>query len=136
MTSKEGLPLEVILSGANEHDVNFILPLVYLGLPRIGGQPGRPREYPRKVRADCGYTSKHVLAILDATSIDSEIPQRGQEVPVGLGKRRWPVERAIAWLKQFRRVGVRRDRLAKIYESFVTLACAMIAFRQLQSDAF
>ncbi|TWU55092.1 transposase [Rubripirellula reticaptiva] len=131
MTSQEGLPLEVIVSGANEHDVNFILPLVYLGLPRVGGRPGRPREYPNMVRADCGYTSKDVLVVLDATGIDAEIPQRGQDALAGLGKRRWPVERAIAWLKQFRRVGVRRDRLAETHEAFVTLACEMIAFGSL-----
>ncbi len=134
MTSSQGVPLEVIVSGANEHDVNFILPLIYLGLPCIGGLPGRPRLYPAIVRADCGYTSKDVLAVLEATGIESEIPQRGHEFLAGLGKRRWPVERAISWLKQYRRVGVRRDRLAEIYESFVTLACAMIASKQMMSS--
>ena len=136
MTSSQGVPLEVIVSAANQHDVNFILPLVYLGLPRIGGVPGRPREYPAMVRADSGYTSKDLLAIFHATGIESEIPQRQQGTPAGLGQRRWQIERTLAWLKQYRRVGIRRDRLASIYESFVILACAMITYKQLIANQF
>lgn len=136
MSSSEGVPLAVILSAANEHDVNFILPLVYTKLPRIGGLRGRPREFPSTVRADCGYTSKDVLTVFAVSGIDAEIPQRGKDVEPGLGKRRWPVERCIAWLKQYRRVGTRRDRLANTYQGFVTLACAMITFKQLTADRF
>lgn len=131
MTSKGGIPLAVIVSGANEHDVNFILPLVFLMLPNIGGRPGRPRRLPRRVRADKGYTSKDLLEIFRQCGIDAVIPQRGEPQRKGLGRFRWPVERTLAWLKQYRRVGTRRDRKLSVYESFVTLACAMITFKQM-----
>lgn len=131
MTSSEGIPLAIIVSAANEHDVNFILPLVYLRMPRIGGLPGRPRRYPVVVRADAGYTSKDLLKIFRATGIEADIPQRQEGPARGLGKRRWKVERAIAWLKQHRRVGIRRERSLANYVSFVTLASAIIAFKQL-----
>lgn len=131
MTSNSGIPLAVIVSGANEHDVNYILPLVFLKLPQIGGRPGRPRRYPRCVRADQGYTSNALLWILRKCRIQARIPQRGQPHPERLGKHRWPVERTISWLKQYRRVGTRRDRLLSTYHSFVTLACAIITFKQL-----
>ena len=131
MTDPRGTPLAVIVSGANEHDVKFIMPLVFMMLPRIGGLPGRPRQYPRQVRADQGYTSQDLLNLFAACGIEAEIPQRGDEAPKGLGKRRWPVERAISWLKQYRRIGTRRDRKLMHYNSFITLACALIAFKQL-----
>jgi transposase len=131
MTDARGTPVGVIVSAANEHDVRFILPLVLLKLPCIGGLPGRPRQRPKRVRADQGYTSQDVLRLLSACGIEAEIPQRGEETPRGLGKRRWPVERAISWLKQYRRVGTRRDRKLINYQSYVTLACAIIAFKQL-----
>lgn len=131
MTDSRGTPVGVIVSAANEHDLRFILPLVLLKLPRIGGLPGRPRERPDRVRADQGYTSQDVLNLLAACGIEAEIPQRGHHTPPGLGKRRWPVERAISWLKQYRRVGTRRDRTLINYQSYVTLACAIIAFKQL-----
>lgn len=131
MTSKGGIPLAVIVSGANEHDVNFILPLVFLMLPRIGGRRGRPRQFPERVRADQGYTSDDLLTLFRQRGIDAQIPQRGKKQPKGLGRFRWPVERTLSWLKQFRRVGARRDRNLSIYMSFVTLACAIITFKQL-----
>lgn len=131
MTSQGGIPLAVIVSGANEHDVNFILPLVFLKLPRVGGKPGRPRQFPRHVRADQGYTSSDLLDILDRCGIEAQIPQQGKPQPKGLGRFRWPVERTLAWLKQYRRVGTRRDRNLSVYSSFVTLACAMITYKQL-----
>lgn len=104
MTDRHGTPLAVIVSAANEHDVRFLLPLVLREFPRLGGTPGRPREKPAIVRADQGYTSKELLGLLDECGIEAEIPQRGKDAPAGLGKRRWPVERAIAWLKQYRAV--------------------------------
>ena len=45
MTDREGTPLAVLTSAANEHDINLILPLVYLGLLGVGGKRGRQREF-------------------------------------------------------------------------------------------
>ncbi len=45
--------------------------------------------------------------------------------------RRWPIERTIAWLKQYSQFGPRRERLPHVYESFVTLAHALINFKQI-----
>ncbi len=131
MTDSQGTPLAVLVSAANQHDINFILPLIFCMFPAIGGLAGRPRKTPTMVRADTGYTSQDLLNLLSWCGINAEIPQRGKDENTGLGKRRWPVERTISWLKQYRRVGVRRDRNDSIYEAFVTLACAMITYRQL-----
>ncbi|KAA5533999.1 transposase [Roseiconus nitratireducens] len=136
MTDRAGIPLAVIVSAANDHDIRFILPLVLLAFPVVGGAPGRPRIKPDLVRADQGYTSKDLLDLLASVGIEAEIPQQGTAHCEGLGKRRWPVERAISWLKQFRRIGTRRDRLSRVYESMVTLACILIAHRSLAAIAF
>lgn len=63
--------------------------------------------------------------ILNADGVDG-----GSAPAQGLGKHRWPVERALAWLQQYRRAGIHPDRQADIYNAFVTLACALIAFRK------
>lgn len=131
MTDADGTPLSVIVSRANDHDVKFLLPLVFLKRSRIGGVPGRPRQFPHRVRADRGDTSKDVLYVLGACGIEPEIPQRGAGDSPGLGRRRWPVERTHSWLMQFRRVGVRRERKLFDYQSFITLACSLIAYRRL-----
>ena len=136
MTDSQGTPLAVLVSSANRHDVNFMLPLVFCSFPRVGGVPGRPPQMPKVVRADAGYTSQDVLNLFAWCGIQAEIPQRGQDQPAGLGKLRWPIERTIAWLKQYRRIGIRRERQATTFKDFVTLACAIIAYKQLKRKWF
>ncbi|QGJ68676.1 DDE transposase [Planctomycetales bacterium 10988] len=126
MTDSQGIPLAVQVSAANEHDVGFLLPLSLVHFPRLGGMAGRPPTKPKRIRADAGYTSGPLLNLLAGCGIEAEIPQRGQDSGAGLGGQRWPVERTISWLKQYRRVGTRRERRASMYEVFVTLACTMI----------
>ena len=90
------------------------------------------RGTPDIVRVDCGYTSEHLLEIFAWRYIEADIPQRGQEEVAGLGTLRWPIERTLSWLKQYRR-GDRlgRERTAAIYEALVTLASAPIIYKQL-----
>ena len=46
-------------------------------------------------------------------------------------KKRWRVERTFAWLDNFRRLVVRWERLAMMYEAFCILACIIICLREL-----
>jgi transposase len=50
----------------------------------------------------------------------------------GLGRWRWVVERTLAWLSQFRRLRVRSDKRADIYEAFLSLGCAPICWQSLR----
>jgi transposase len=52
----------------------------------------------------------------------------------GLGKTRWVVERTLSWLHQFRRLRIRYERRADIHQAFLTLGCAFICHRSLQSS--
>ena len=51
-----------------------------------------------------------------------------------LGRLRWPVERSLAWLHQFRRLLVRFERRADIHEALLTIGCCLICFRKLQGS--
>ncbi len=44
-------------------------------------------------------------------------------------RRRWKIERTIAWLQTFRRVQVRYDRIFAVYQGFVHYACLVIVLR-------
>jgi transposase len=46
-------------------------------------------------------------------------------------KKRWIVERSIAWLGNFRRLVVRYDRSLIIYQAFVHIVCLMIVLRRV-----
>jgi transposase len=41
------------------------------------------------------------------------------------------IERLFAWLGNFRRLVVRYERKARMYQAFVHVACVLIALRQL-----
>lgn len=46
-------------------------------------------------------------------------------------RRRWKIERTIAWLHHFRRLVTRWEYHADLYQGFVQLACAIICCRRL-----
>jgi transposase len=46
-------------------------------------------------------------------------------------KRRWIVERTLAWLHSYRRVVTRFEKSINLYDGFVHLACAFIALNRL-----
>jgi len=46
-------------------------------------------------------------------------------------RKRWKIERSIAWVQNFRRVYVRYDRILTVYLGFVYCACLLIALRHL-----
>ncbi len=51
-----------------------------------------------------------------------------------LGKRRWPVERANAWLLENKRLGLRYDRLGFIVESLLQAACIFLVAPRLARE--
>ena len=46
-------------------------------------------------------------------------------------RKRWKIERTIAWLGNYRRLVVRWDRSADIFRAFVHIACLLIVCRYL-----
>jgi hypothetical protein len=43
------------------------------------------------------------------------------------------VERALAWLHQFKRLLVRYDRRADIHEAFLAIGCCLVCYRRLRN---
>ena len=128
-----GIPLAVRLSAANAHDSIELLPLVDAIPPIVGprGRPGRPRKRPAKLHADKAYDSAALRCALRARSITPRIARRGIDCSPRLGRHRWVVERAQAWLLGCRRLGVRYERRADILLGLLHLACALICVRFL-----
>ena len=91
------------------------------------------------VLADRGYDSDPLREQLDLDGFRLLARHRKnrKRPPVNDGrrlrrlKRRWVVERSFAWLKSFRRVATRYEVRCHLYDGFVHLACAFIAFGRL-----
>jgi transposase len=130
ITDANGIPLAVVLTGANTHDVTQLIPLVD-GIVPVRGKPGRPRQRPERVQGDRGYDSEPHRKQLRKRKIEPVLAERYTEHGSGLGVFRWVVERTLAWFHQFRRLRTRYDRRDDIHEAFMSLGCAMICFNYL-----
>jgi transposase len=134
LVDRHGVPLAIRTAGANASDHKQIIPLV-LDFPKVGGKPGRPKEWPDELYADRGYDSDGSRWLLAWLGIEPHIGRRRTPHGSGLGKVRWVVERTISWLKGLRRMRIRYDRLGVIQEAWNTLAVSVICFRLLHDNA-
>lgn len=130
ITDGGGIPLAVILTAANAHDVTQLLPLID-AIPAIKGKPGRPRRRPQRVQGDRAYDSEPHRQQLQLRGIEAVLAKRNTAHGSGLGVFRWVVERTISWLHQFRRLRIRYERRPEIHEALMSLACSLICWRSL-----
>jgi transposase len=133
VVDRNGLPLAVRLSAANAHDTTQLLPLIDAIPAIIGprGKPGRPRKRPAKLHGDKAYDSSPLRRALRARGITPRLARRGIESSERLGRYRWVVERTLAWLLGYRRLGVRYERRADLLQGLLHLAGALLCVRFL-----
>ncbi|WP_440581633.1 IS5 family transposase [Streptomyces laculatispora] len=130
IVDRHGTPFAVTLTGGNRHDVTHLQPLVD-AVPSIRGLRGRPRRRPRCLYADRGHDFDKYRRLLWKRGIKPLIARRGVTHGSGLGKVRWVVERAFAWLHQFKRLRTRHERRADLHQGLLELACSLICLRRL-----
>lgn len=123
-----GIPLAVRVTAANVADSRMLENMVDT-IPPVRQSIGRPRKRPAKLHADKGYDYARCRSALRKRHIGDRIARKGIEPSDRLGRRRWVVERTIAWFSRFRRLTVRYDRRADIHTAFTTLAAALITMR-------
>jgi len=100
-----GVPLSLIDSGANRHDVKLLaetLDSIVIRRPK----PARRRR--QNLCADKGYSGKPAEAIIRGRGYIPHVRQIGQETKPIRGRRqparRWKVERTHSWLNRFRKL--------------------------------
>ena len=135
ITDACGTPLAVLLTRANCHDVTQLLPLVD-AVPQVRGKPGRPRRKPRAMYADCAYDSNDRREVLREQGITPHFARRKRAHGSGLGRLRWVVEAAIAWLHGPRRLRIRWETRDDMHEALLQLGHCMILARKLPATAF
>jgi transposase len=133
-TDATGLPLAVLVTGANVHDCKVFEELLD-AVPPVKGRRGRPRKRPEKLHADKGYDFPFCRRALHRRRIKVRIARRGKDSSSRLGRRRWVIERTLAWLSSYRRLTVRYERRADIHEAFLQLACSLVCLGRLRRSA-
>lgn len=87
---------------------------------------------PDKLHADKAYDARPRRRECRARGIVPRIARKGIESREKLGRHRWVVERTHAWFNRFRRLPVRYERRADIYEAFTSLAASLVTHNQIK----
>jgi transposase len=132
VTDARGTPLGLVLTGANCHDSPLMASTPDAIPPLRSGWRGRPRRRPDKLQADKAYDARVGRQECRTRGIRSRIARRGIERSDRLGRHRWVVERSHAWFNRARRLPVRYEHRADIYEAFTFLQDSLITLRQVQ----
>ena len=135
----EGVPLGKQLYSAAPNEVRLAEETLTSIRVSRRHRGGRPRQKPARVIADRAYDSDPLRQRLAARGIELIAPHRwNRSKPrtqdgraLRRYRRRWKVERTLAWLGNFRRLVVRYDRSITIYEAFFHIACFMITLRRV-----
>jgi transposase len=133
----KGIPLGVHLTSATPNEVTLVeATLNQVAVPRNGR--GRPRKNPLRLIYDRAADSDPLRRRLAKRGIDLICPHRKNRIKpkrqdgrkLRRYKRRWKIERSIAWIADFRRLVVRYERQIMMFSAFVHVACLLIAARQ------
>lgn len=131
LTDASGIPLAVVIDGANRHDMK----LVGTTLASImAKRPRATRAKPQGLCLDKGYDFDEVRDIVGEFGFTAHIRARGEEAQAireeaGFKARRWVVERTHSWMNRFRRILIRWEKLPETFIAMLHLACGIITWR-------
>lgn len=138
LSEGHGLPVAVVVAGANVHDMKLAAPTQEaLVLEALGvARPNPSMEQPQHLCLDAGYDYDLPRFAAERCGYITHIRPRGDErahagsTDPQKRTRRWVVERLHRWLRRSRRLLIRWAKLARTYCAFVQLACALHCFQQ------
>ena len=131
LTDEKGLPLAVVLSGANTHEVK----LLEETLDRIVVlRPETDEKHPQKLCLDAGYTGS--AEKVQEHGYTPHTRPRGEEKKElernpEFHARRWVVEVTHSFLNRFRKLLVRFEKKSANYLALIQFACAVIVWRKI-----
>jgi len=125
LCDRKGTGIAFVLSQGQRHDSKLFQEVLDKGLDTV-----RPMGIvaPEKLAADKAYRASHILARLEKENIKAVIPQKSNakvkqkffDDLTYCGRN--VVERLIGWLKQWRALATRYDKLARNYRATLVLA--------------
>ena len=133
LTDGKGIPLALVVDGANRHDVKLLCATLD-GI--VLARPEPTEEQPQHLCLDAAYDAAWVRDEVQGRRYQDHIRRRGEEKQEktqtpGSRARRWVVERTHAWINRSRRLLVRWEKKTENYLAFVHLACAQLIFSKI-----
>ena len=132
LVDARGVPLSLVASGANVHDVKLLEPTL---AATVVERPEADPEQLQNLCADAGYKGEGALQAAAVRDYQPHIKQRKEEAEAkrtqpGWKARRWVVERTHSWLNRFRKLRVSFEKTEASYSALLSLAAALICWRQ------
>ena len=131
LVDARGLPVAVDTSSANPHESQLVQRLFDFMLTV---------ETPPRVIGDKAYDSDRLDEELAEQGIEMIAPHRGNRKFENITQdgralrrydRRWKVERTISWIQNFRRLCIRWEKSATMFQGFLHLGCTMLLLKQV-----
>ncbi len=140
VTDGSGTPLAVEVSAGQVHDSTQFERVVatFIALRRH-----RRRRKPKKLAGDKGYSVQRIRDWLQDQGIKAVIPHKDNELArhdpaVKFDKttyrQRCVVEQCVGWLKEYRRIGTRYEKLAVHFHGMLQLAVIRRYLKLMFSD--
>lgn len=130
MSDEHGLPLAIVLDGANRHDSKLLedtLDDIVLARPEV------TEEYPQNLCLDAGYTGKQEAVThrhYKPHIVSRREEKKQKEKNPDFKARRWVVEVLHSHMNRFRKLLVRYEKKANNYLALIHFACAVIVWRK------
>jgi transposase len=131
LVDARGLPVAIDTAPANPHESRLVQSLFDFMLTR---------ETPERVIGDKAYDSDPLAEELAEQGTELIAPHRTNRKPENVTqdgrplrryKRRWKVERTIAWIQNFRRLCIRWEKSTQLFQGFLHLGCTVLLLRQV-----
>ncbi len=128
-----GIPLSLVVTGANQHDVTQ-LDAVLAAIMVKRDRPSVRRS--KHLCADAGYRGWRALQIIESHGYIPHVVDRRKEADIKRRDprkkaRRWVVEVCHSWFNRFRKLLVRYEKLERSFVALNHIAAAIIAFRKV-----
>jgi len=131
LTDGKGVPLAIVITGANRHDVTQLeklLDSIIIERPDIFARP-------QHICLDNGYAGEPALEIIVLRGFVPHVRSRRQEESEKSNDpnkkaRRWVVEVCHSWMNRFRKILVRYEKKGSTFTGLLMFVCAFIAFRK------
>ena len=122
----DGMPVACVATAANVNDT-LLFERLFLAAFAVMARI-------RTVFADKGYDAERHRNLCRGFGTKPCIHKRGHPRGSGLGKRRWPVERSLAWVLENKRLALRYDRFGFIVQSLLRSACIFLVAGRLARE--
>lgn len=130
LTDGAGIPLAVVIDGANRHDMKLLCATLD-GI--VIARPQPTESQPQHLCLDAGYDYPASRQEVEDHQYVPHMRSRGAEkqekvLTPGYRARRWVVERTHSWINRSRRLLVRWEKKGENYLAFLHLAFAQLIF--------